>query len=317
MVTDLCDAARPRFAVLSFDGLEGGPGGLFRSRRFRLGFQLRNGPVDFCRRRLLHFVGDMGVDIQCRGAGDVADNGGQGLDVHPVFQGAGGECVPLWHNKDKSETPCGATGWMVCPNSFSTDFPAKSRHNEGCQKVRCTIKDKENAYYPAGALAPRPRTFTSREQTGGLYPSGRSQNPHRQTGTGQFWHLISQSRLPPLRSVSEKGARIPSCRSVFVRPAGLLPGLLTAHGSRQLASLRSVQRGRPLRRSAAIPPNAVTSLSPCWSCEAWSHADRRVRLEAKRSVRGLGESQQAHGGIESDIPMPCLPASFYLSGSRC
>ena len=129
---------------------------------------------------------------------------------------------------------------------------------------------------------------------------------------------ISQVGAELLQSVSgERRTSIPSCRSVFVRPAGLLPGLLTAHRSRQLASLRSVQRGRPLRRSAAIPPNAVTSLSPCWSCEAWSHADRRVRLEAKRSVRGLGESQQAHGGIESDIPMPCLPASFYLSGSRC
>ena len=42
----------------------------------------------------------------------------------------------LWHNKDKSENPCGATGWLVCPYSFSTNFPAKNRHNEGCQKVR-------------------------------------------------------------------------------------------------------------------------------------------------------------------------------------
>ena len=81
----------------------------------------------------------------------VAQHPGDGLDIHSVLQGYRGERMPLWHNKDKSENPCGATGWLVCPYSFSTNFPAKSRHNEGCQKVRCTIKDKENAYYPAGA----------------------------------------------------------------------------------------------------------------------------------------------------------------------
>ena len=59
--------------------------------------------------------------------------------------------MPLWHNRDKSENPCGATGWLVCPNSFSTNFPAKNRHNEGCQKARCVVKDKKNVYYPAGA----------------------------------------------------------------------------------------------------------------------------------------------------------------------
>ncbi len=63
----------------------------------------------------------------------------------------GGKCVPLWYNKDKSETPCGATGWLVCPYSFSIKFPAKNRHNEGCQKVRHIVKDKKNVYYPAGA----------------------------------------------------------------------------------------------------------------------------------------------------------------------
>ena len=40
-----------------------------------------------------HFVGDVGVDVQRGGAGDVANNGGQGLDVHAMFQGVGGECV--------------------------------------------------------------------------------------------------------------------------------------------------------------------------------------------------------------------------------
>ncbi|MDE7245839.1 MAG: hypothetical protein K2O18_17955, partial [Oscillospiraceae bacterium] len=41
--------------------------------------------------------------------------------------------------------------------------------------------------------------------------------------------------------------------------------------------------------------------------ERQSHAVRRVRRDEKRTVRGLGEPQQAHRDIENDIPMPCLP----------
>ena len=103
MVIDLCDAACPWLAVLSFDGLEGGPGGLFRNRGFLMRFYLCNGPVNFSRSRLPHLIGDVGVHVQRGGAGDVADNGGQGLDVHSMFQRVGCKCVPLWHNKDKSD----------------------------------------------------------------------------------------------------------------------------------------------------------------------------------------------------------------------
>ena len=53
-----------------------------------------------------HFIGNMGVDVQRGAAGNVANNGGQGLNIHPMFQGSGRKCVPLWHNKDKSENPC-------------------------------------------------------------------------------------------------------------------------------------------------------------------------------------------------------------------
>ena len=31
-----------------------------------------------------------------------------------------GECVPLWHNKDKSDKPLRRNGLTVCPYSFST-----------------------------------------------------------------------------------------------------------------------------------------------------------------------------------------------------
>ena len=58
-----------------------------------------------------------------------------------------------------------------------------------------------------------------------------------------------------------------------------------------IASLRT--RGTPLAPLCGYPHDAAVSLSPCWSCEAWSRTDRCVRLDAKRSVRGLGEPQQA------------------------
>ena len=101
-------------------------------------------------------------------------------------------------------------------------------------------------------------------------------------------------KLSPFRAPARNGALLYiACGNVSVRSARPLPGSLTCHRSRQLASLRSVQEARPLRRSAAIPHNAAVSLSPCWSCEAWSRTDRCVRLDAKQSGRSLGEPQQA------------------------
>ena len=108
---------------------------------------------------MFHLVGDVPVYVQGKGGGGMAEIALHRLDIVPGTDGGHGVGVPLWHNKDKSENHCGATGWLVCPNSFFTNFPAKSRHNEGCQKVRCTIKDTENAYYPAGVSASRLGAF--------------------------------------------------------------------------------------------------------------------------------------------------------------
>ena len=51
----------------------------------------------------MHIICDVSVDVQCGGAGDVADDGGQGLHIHPMFQRIGGENVPLRYNNDKPE----------------------------------------------------------------------------------------------------------------------------------------------------------------------------------------------------------------------
>ena len=44
-------------------------------------------------RVLLHIVCDMGVNVQCGGAGNMADDGRQRLHIHPMFQCIGGENV--------------------------------------------------------------------------------------------------------------------------------------------------------------------------------------------------------------------------------
>ena len=58
----------------------------------------------------LHCGGDVGIGVQSEACGVMAQHGGQGFDVHAVLEGQDGERMPLWHNKDKSENPCVATG---------------------------------------------------------------------------------------------------------------------------------------------------------------------------------------------------------------
>ena len=60
----------------------------------------------------------------------------------PLLQTMYAECMPLWHNKDKSENPCGATGWLVCPYSFSTKNDPKMGSAEGGEKPGLHLKDK-------------------------------------------------------------------------------------------------------------------------------------------------------------------------------
>ena len=60
-----------------------------------------------------HLVGDVGIGIQCGRRGDMTDDGGEGLHIHPVFQGQGGESVPLRYNYDKPEKPRKIKGFEV------------------------------------------------------------------------------------------------------------------------------------------------------------------------------------------------------------
>ena len=62
-------------------------------------------------RLVLHLAGDMGVGVQREPGTVVAQHPGDGLDIHSVLQGYRSERMPLCHNKDKSDSPCVATGF--------------------------------------------------------------------------------------------------------------------------------------------------------------------------------------------------------------
>ena len=47
-------------------------------------------------------------------------------------------CVPLWHNKDKSENPCGATGWRFVLILFPLKNGPKTGSAGGVKKQGCT-----------------------------------------------------------------------------------------------------------------------------------------------------------------------------------
>ena len=84
----------------------------------------------------------MGVGVQREPGTVVAQHPGDGLNIHTVLQGYRGERVPLWHNKDKSENPCVATGWLVCPYSFSTKNGPEMGSAGGGEKLGLHLKDK-------------------------------------------------------------------------------------------------------------------------------------------------------------------------------
>ena len=94
------------------------------------------------RRLILHLAGGVSVDTEGEPCIIVPQHAGDCLDVHTVLESQSCESVPLWHNKDKSENPCVATGWLVCPYSFSTKNGPKIGPTEGGKKPRLYLKDK-------------------------------------------------------------------------------------------------------------------------------------------------------------------------------
>ena len=84
----------------------------------------------------------MGIDVCCSREVAVAQPLLDFFHGHPVFQQQTGTSMPLWHNKDKSENPCVATGWLVCPYSFSTKNGPEMGATGGGEKPGLHLKDK-------------------------------------------------------------------------------------------------------------------------------------------------------------------------------
>ncbi len=193
--------------------------------------------------------------------------------IHISFHQQCCQRVPIGYNKDKPDKAHKYRVLRVCPYSFSIYLSSKNRHNEGCQKVRCSRKDKSNRNPPNTQLG------AHSVPAGCFLPARDKDNGSclvlwwevcRQTGVGQSRHLKNPSKM-------------------------LIPP--------------ECQRGHRQDRGFVAPllHEAIASFSLCWSYEAWSRAERRVRLAALRPVRGLGEPQQAIRNIQKDILNHCLP----------
>ncbi len=100
-----------------------------------------------------------------------------------------------------------------------------------------------------------------------------------------------QQRGPFGVAGEERRTSIRSCRCVLVRPAELQLGITDMALSQAACVAPLRPRGTSPCATLRLSRYAGTLLFPCWSCEAWSHAVRRVRLDAKRPVRGLGFPQ--------------------------
>ena len=93
-----CFSARPRFRPIRRNVQKG---------LDSIGEDIRHG----IRRLALGLGGDMGVGVQGEPGTVVAQHSAHRFDVHAVLQRHCGERMPLCHNKDKSESPCTATGF--------------------------------------------------------------------------------------------------------------------------------------------------------------------------------------------------------------
>ena len=72
----------------------------------------------------------------------MADDGGQGLYIHPVLQGYGSEGMPLWHNKGKSKNPCVARSWRFVLVLFPPNPLQKIGVTREAKKRGVTLRTK-------------------------------------------------------------------------------------------------------------------------------------------------------------------------------
>lgn len=109
--------------------------------RFALAYQIGEAVKSLHGFRL---SGGDGVCINVSGGAGlgVAHLFGNGNQRHPVSNHQGGVGVLLWHNKDKSKTPCGATGWRFVFILFPLKNGPKMGPAGGGEKAGLHFKDK-------------------------------------------------------------------------------------------------------------------------------------------------------------------------------
>ncbi len=90
----------------------------------------------------LHLLSHMTIDVQGKSSGGVSKVALHGLNVIPAFYRCHSIRVPLWHNKDKSENPCGATGWRFVLILFPLKSGLKMGSTGGGDKQGLHLKDK-------------------------------------------------------------------------------------------------------------------------------------------------------------------------------
>lgn len=121
VVVDLGDAASSRLAGAPHNRLEVGERILRRLRRvFR--HLIAQATVDFCSGFVEHIAGDVGVDIQCCSRRHVAQHGGEGLDVHAIFQCHGGKGMTQIVKSD-----------LLAPSPLQNDMEPPE-HGTGCER---------------------------------------------------------------------------------------------------------------------------------------------------------------------------------------
>ena len=80
----------------------------------------------------------MGVDVHGRVDIRVSQQLLHILGGRAVGEKIAGKGVPLWHNKDKSENPCVATGWRFVLILFPPKTALKRGLREGVKNQGCT-----------------------------------------------------------------------------------------------------------------------------------------------------------------------------------
>ena len=89
-------------------------------------------------RSILLLPGGVGVGAEGEARVVVPQHTGDRFYIHTILEGQGRECVPLWHNKDKSENPCVATGWRFVLILFPLKTALKWGLREGVKNQGCT-----------------------------------------------------------------------------------------------------------------------------------------------------------------------------------